>query len=87
MTYSLNITALIFFVCTGIDLTSFIMDGKTLDEKDILNTSGSWVEIPFLNSFRILVGKLFELLNLLLFIEDIIKSSSCTSVAAMNNDS
>ena len=74
-------------MCAGINLTSFFMDGKTPHEKDPLNTSASWVEIPFLNSFRILVGRLFELLKLLLFIEDIIKFSSCTSVTAMNNDS
>ena len=38
------------------------------------------------NSFKILVG-LFGPVNLSLFIEDIIKFSSCASVGVMNNDS
>ena len=74
-------------MCTGITLAIFSMDGNTPDEKDRLNMSARWVEISFFNSFKILVRRLFGLVDLSLFSEDIIKFTSCASVDVMNNDS
>ena len=45
------------------------------------------VEISFFNIFKILVGRLFRPVDLLLFSDNIIKFSSCASVGAMNNNS
>ena len=74
-------------MCTGITLAIFSMDGNTPDEKDRLNMSASWVEMSFFNTFKILVGSLFEPVDLSLFSEDIINFTSCACVGVMNNDS
>ena len=39
LVYNLSKTALILFLCTGITLAIFSMDGNTPDEKDRLNMS------------------------------------------------
>ena len=43
--------------------------------------------MSFFNSFKILVGRLFGPVDLLLFIEDIIMFTSCASVGVMINES
>ena len=46
------------FLCTRITLAVFSIEGKTSEEKEILNNSDSWLEISFLSNFIILVGML-----------------------------
>ena len=52
MAYDLSKTALILFLCTGITLAAFSMDGNNPDEKDRLNISASSVEISFLIALK-----------------------------------
>ena len=75
------------FLCTGITLAIFSTDGKTPEEKHRSNMSTRWVEISCFNSFKVLVGRLFEPGDLSLFREDIINFTSCASVGVTNNDS
>ena len=63
-TYNFSKTALIPFLCTGMTLATFSIDGNTADEKDRLNMSARWVEISCFNSFKNLVGKLFGTVDL-----------------------
>ena len=60
------------FLCTGITLGNFSMDGRTPNEKDALNIAIRRIEISFFNSFRILAGRPFGPLDFSLFTEDII---------------
>ena len=71
----------------GVTLAIFSMDGKTHDEKDKLNVSARKVEVPFLIALEFWAETLFGPVDLLLFIEDNIKFTSCASAAAMNNNS
>ena len=75
------------FLCTGITLDIFSMDGNTPDEKGRLNMSARLVEVSFFNSFKSLVGRLFGPVDLSLFSEGILKFTSGASVDVMNNDS
>ena len=45
-------------------LAVFSIEGKTSEEKEILNNSDSWLEISFLSNFIILVGMLLGLADL-----------------------
>ena len=74
-------------MCTGITLASFSMDGDNPDEKDWLNMSARWVEIPLSNSFKILLQRLSKSVDLSLFSEDIIKFTLCASAGVMNSAS
>ena len=74
-------------MCTGITLASFSMDGDNPDEKDWLNMSARWVEIPLSNSFKILLQRLSRSVDLSLFSEDIIKFPLCASPGVMNSGS
>ena len=40
------------FSCTGITLALFSIEGKTTEEKEILNISDSWLEMSFLSNFN-----------------------------------
>ena len=59
----------------------------SITEKDRLNMSARWVEMSFINSFKILVGRLFGPVDFSLFSKDIIKLSSSESISVMNDDS
>ena len=52
------------FLCTGITLFVFSIEGKTPEEKEILNNSNE-LEMAFLCNFNILVGVLLGPTNLL----------------------
>ena len=43
--------------------------------------------MSFINSFKILVGRLFGPVDLSLFSKDVIKFNSYESISVMNNDS
>ena len=49
----------------GITLAVSSTEGKTLEEKEILNISDSWLEMLFLSNFSILVGMLLGPTDLL----------------------
>ena len=65
---------------TRIALATFSMEGKTPEEKEILNISDSWLKVSFLNNFNTLVGILLDPTDLLESNEDIIFSISVLSV-------
>ena len=44
------------FLCTGITLVNFSIEGKTTEQKEILNISNCWLEMSFLSNFHTLVG-------------------------------
>ena len=69
------------FLCTGITLAIFSIEGKTPEDKEILNISGSWLEMSFLSNFNTLVGILLGPTDLLESNEDMIFSISDLSVA------
>ena len=64
------------FLCTGITLAVFSIDGKTPEEKEILNIWDSWLEMLFLSNFNILVGILLDPTDLLESNQDTIFSIS-----------
>ena len=68
------------FSCTGITLAVFSIEGKTTEEKEILNISDSWLEMSFLSNFNILVGILLGPTDLLEPNEDLTFSISVLSV-------
>ena len=68
------------FLCTGITLVIFSIEGKTPEEKEILNISDSWLEMSFLSNFNILVGILLGPTDLLESNEDMTFSISVLSV-------
>ena len=72
------------FLCTGITLAVFSIEGKTPEEKEILNISDSWLEMSFLSNFNILVGILLGPTDLLESNEDMIFSISVLSVGLIN---
>ena len=64
----------------GITLAIFSIEGKTPEEKEILNISDSWLEMSFLSNFNILVGILLGPTDLLESNEDITFPISVSSV-------
>ena len=68
------------FLCTGIPLEDFSIEGKIPEEKEILNISGSWLEMSFLSNFNILLGILLGATDLLESNEGMIFSISDLSV-------
>ena len=69
------------FICKGgITFTVFSIEGKTPEEKEILNISDSWVEKSFLSNFNILAGILLGPTDLLESNEDMILFISVLSV-------
>ena len=64
----------------GITLAVFSIEGKIPEEKEILNISGSWLEMSFLRNFNILVGILLGPTDLLESNEDMTFSISVLSV-------
>ena len=74
------------FLCTGITLAVFSIEGKTPEEKEILNISDSWLEMSFLSNFNILVGILLGPTDLLESNEDMIFSISDLSVGLIKKE-
>ena len=73
------------FLCTGITLAVFSIEGKTPEEKEILNNSDSWLEMSFLSNFNILVEMLLGLTDLLEFNEGMTFSISVLPVELTKN--
>ena len=63
------------------------IDGKTPVEKETLKTSESWVKLPFLRSFSILVGILLGPVDLFESREDMILVISYLSVGLREKES
>ena len=74
------------FLCTGITLAVFSIEGKTPEEKEILNISDSWLEMSFLSNFNILVGILLGPTDLLESNEDMVFSISVLSVGLIKKE-
>ena len=55
----------------GITLAIFSIEGKTPEEKEILNISDTWLEMSFLSNFNMLVGILLGPSDLIDSNEDI----------------
>ena len=53
----------------GITLAVFSIQGKTPEEKELLNISDSWLEMSFLSNFNTLVGILSGSTDVLEFIK------------------
>ena len=68
------------FLCTGITLTAFSVEGKTPEEKAILNISDSRLKTSFLSNFNILIEILLGPTDLLESNEDMTFSISLLSV-------
>ena len=64
----------------GITLAVFSIEGRTPEEKVILNISDSWLEVSFLRNFNILLGILLGPTDLLQSNEDMAFSISVLSV-------
>ena len=64
----------------GITLAVFSIEGRTPEEKVILNISDSWLEVSFLRNFNILLGILLGPTDLLQSNEDMAFSVSVLSV-------
>ena len=73
-------------LCTGITLAVFSIEGKTPEEKEILNISDSWLEMSFLSNFNILIGILLGPTDLLESNEDMIFSISDLSVGLIKKE-
>ena len=74
------------FLCTGITLAVFSIEGKTPEEKEILNISDSWLQMSFLSNFNILIGILLGPTDLLESNEDMIFSNSVLSVGLVKKE-
>ena len=64
----------------GITLAVFGIEGKTPEEKEILNISDRWLEMSFSSNFNILVGILLGRTDLLKSNKDMTFSISVLSV-------
>ena len=74
------------FLCTGTTIAAFSIEGKTPEQKEILNISDSWLEILFLSIFNTLVGILLGPTDLLESNEDMIFSISVLSVSLIKKE-
>ena len=67
-------------------LAAFNIEEKTLEEKEILDISDSWLEMSFLSNFNTLIGILLGPTNLLESNEDMIFSISDLSVGLIKKE-
>ena len=74
------------FLCIGITLAVFSIEGKTPEEKEILNISDSWLEMSFLSNFNILIGILLGPTDLLESNKDTIFSISVLLVGLIKKE-
>ena len=74
------------FLCTGITLVVFSIEGKTPEEKEIIYISDSWLEISFISTFNTLVRILLGLTDLLEYNEKMIFSISVLSVILITKE-
>ena len=68
------------FLCMGIPLVIFSIEGKTPEEKEILNISDSYLEMSLLSNLNVLVGILLGPTDLLESNDDITFSISVLSM-------
>ena len=74
------------YLCTGITLEVLSIEGKTPEEKVILNISDSWLEMSFLSNFNILIGILLGPTDLLESNKDTIFSISVLLVGLIKKE-
>ena len=74
------------YLCTGITLEVLSIEGKTPEEKVILNISDSWLEMSFLSNFNILIGILLGPTDLLESNDDMIFFISVLSVGGIEKE-
>ena len=67
-------------------LAVFNIEEKTLEEKEILDISDSWLEMSFLSNFNTFIGILLGPTNLLESNEDMISSISDLSVGLIKKE-
>ena len=74
------------FLCTGITLAAFSVEGKTPEAKKILNISDSWMKILFVINFNLLPGIMLGPTDILESNEDMVFSISAFSVGLTKNE-